>query len=95
MKPGGARVSAPKPARIARLAAGKTIEEASKAARLSVSSIRKIEHGAPASYRVACALARFYGVTDWSFRRHRPRKRRLVRALPGQPESGAEREAAA
>lgn len=64
----------PYPARAARLRAGRSLEETAQAARISVSTLRKLECGYPAAERVARRLARFYGCGEWPFRRHRPRR---------------------
>ena len=78
-----------KPARQAREAAGLTIHQAAKAARLSVSSMRKIEHGLPASYRVMQVLAGLYGCTDQPFRRHTEGGREMSTRKPPRRRAGA------
>ena len=61
-----------KPARIARISAGRSTLDACRAARISLSTLRKLEAGEPATERVARRLAAFYGIsTDLPFRRHR------------------------
>lgn len=83
-----------KPARLAREAAGVSTAEACRAARISLSTLRKLECGYPASARVAVALARFYGCTDAPFRRHRaagPAQSTKTPAGTGSRSAGGER----
>ena len=79
-----------KPARAAREAAGISTREACRAARISLSTLRKVECGLPASYRVMQVLAALYGrrqdglPADYAFRRHTEGGREMSTRKPAR-----------